>query len=76
MAEKIGIRTEFIKLDSFLKFAGACETGGQAKELVAEGVCMVNGKVCTARGTKLRPGDMVQLQEVTFEVVADENQEN
>ena len=31
------IRTEFIKLDQFLKFAGAAETGGHAKELVAAG---------------------------------------
>lgn len=30
--EVITIHTEFIKLDSFLKFAGAAETGGHAKE--------------------------------------------
>ena len=36
-AEKVVITTEFIKLDSFLKFAGLTDTGGQAKELVLEG---------------------------------------
>lgn len=30
-AEKVVITTEFIKLDSFLKFAGLTDTGGQAK---------------------------------------------
>ena len=35
--EKIAIRTEFIKLDSFLNYAGLAETGGQAKELVQAG---------------------------------------
>ena len=32
--EKIVIRTEFIKLDSFIKYAGLTDTGGQAKEIV------------------------------------------
>ena len=31
---EIAIITEFIKLDSLLKFAGAAETGGEAKEAV------------------------------------------
>ena len=32
--DKIRIHTEFIKLDALLKFAGLCETGGEAKELI------------------------------------------
>ena len=35
--EKIAIRTEFIKLDSFLKYAGLAETGGQAKDAIQAG---------------------------------------
>ena len=35
--QKILIHTEFIKLDALLKFAGLCETGGEAKELVQGG---------------------------------------
>ena len=35
--EKIRINTEFIKLDALLKFAGLCETGGEAKELIQGG---------------------------------------
>ena len=61
-AEKIEISTEFIKLDSFLKFANACETGGMAKELIAEGLVFVNGEKCLERGKKLRPGDIVSLE--------------
>ena len=33
--QKILIHTEFIKLDALLKYAGLCETGGEAKEPVA-----------------------------------------
>ena len=67
--EKIRINTEFIKLDALLKFAGLCETGGEAKELVQNGAVKVNGEVCTMRGKKLRPGDKVSFQGLDFEIV-------
>ena len=51
------IITDFIKLDALLKFAGLCETGGEAKELIQGGAVKVNGEVCTMRGKKMRPGD-------------------
>lgn len=60
--ENISINTEFIKLDAFLKFAGAVGTGGEAKIVVADGAVKVNGEVCTMRGKKLRPGDRVSYQ--------------
>ena len=59
--ETISIKTEFIKLDSLLKFAGMVQTGGEAKELIAEGLVKVNGEVCTMRGKKVRSGDTVDL---------------
>ncbi len=58
---RIAIHTEFIKLDALLKFAGLCDTGGFAKELVQQGAVSVNGAVCTMRGKKIRPGDTVQV---------------
>ena len=61
MEEKIAIKTEFIKLDALLKFAGICETGGIAKETVLNGEVLVNGEVCTMRGKKIRPGDVVSV---------------
>jgi len=55
------IKTEYIKLDAFLKFTGSAGTGGEAKELVQSGRVKVNDEVCTMRGRKLRPGDRVEL---------------
>ena len=66
---EINITTEFIKLDSLLKFAGVTETGGVAKEIIAEGRVKVNGEICTMRGKKIRPGDEVQLDEISSEIV-------
>ena len=39
----VQIRTEFIKLQDLLKFAGAVETGGDAKLSIQEGRGSVNG---------------------------------
>ncbi|MBQ9531265.1 MAG: RNA-binding S4 domain-containing protein [Eubacterium sp.] len=57
--EVVKINTDFIQLQSFLKFKGICETGGQAKEFIQDGIIRVNGEICTARGKKLRSGDVV-----------------
>jgi len=57
--ETITITTEFIKLQDLLKLAGMVYTGGEAKVLIQDGAVTVNGAVCTQRGKKLRPGDIV-----------------
>ena len=68
--EKIRINTEFIKLDALLKFAGLCETGGEAKELIQGGAVKVNGEGCTMRGKKCVPGDEIELDGRTVAVRA------
>ena len=60
-SHEIKIHTEFIKLQDLLKFAGAVETGGEAKIRIQEGEVKVNGQVCTMRGKKLYPGDWAEL---------------
>jgi len=66
---EIAIRTDFIKLDQFLKFAGCVYTGGDAKGFIQDGYVKVNGEVCTMRGKKLVPGDTVNFNEEDFIVV-------
>ncbi len=67
--EIIEINTEFIKLDSLLKFAGAAETGSVAKMFVQEGRIKVNGEVCTARGKKIKDGDVVSFMNIDYKIV-------
>lgn len=67
--EKIAITTEFIKLDALLKFAAAVGTGGEAKQVIADGMVTVNGETCTQRGKKLRKGDRVEFAGLAFEIV-------
>ena len=66
--EKLRIHTEYIKLDALLKFAGLCETGGEAKELIQVCQVKVNGEICTMRGKKCRAGDTVELDGRTVQV--------
>ena len=63
---KITIRPPFIKLDALLKFSGAAETGGQAKEMVQEGRVLVNGEPCAMRGKKIRPGDVITAGNIQY----------
>lgn len=68
--DTIQINTEFIKLDSLLKFAGMVETGGEAKELIQASQVKLNGEVCTMRGKKCVPGDEIELDGRTVAVRA------
>lgn len=68
---KINIQTDFIKLDSFLKFSGAAADGGDAKSMIAAGQVLVNGEVCLMRGKKLYEGDVVAADGAEYEVGRD-----
>ena len=64
--QNLTISTEFIKLESAMKFANAAETGGMAKAAIQEGEVSVNGEVCTMRGKKLYPGDSFSFNGETY----------
>lgn len=56
---EIKIETEYIKLDQLLKFSNLVSTGGQAKEVIQEGLVKVNGELELRRGRKIRKDDIV-----------------
>jgi len=51
---EIKIETDFIKLDQFLKFENIAGSGGEAKNMIMDGLVKVNGNTEKARGKKLR----------------------
>ncbi|PQP84096.1 S4 domain-containing protein YaaA [Paenibacillus sp. PCH8] len=70
--KQVSIRTEYIKLDQFLKLADCIPTGGMAKALLQDGLIRVNKESEERRGRKLYPGDIVEVDgEGSFEVVAE-----
>ena len=70
--EPVAITTEFIKLQDFLKFCNAVSSGGMTKNFILAEQVSVNGEICTMRGKKLRPGDVVTFDGGSW-VVADGN---
>ncbi len=67
--ETIIIHTETITLGQLLKYAGAVGTGAEAKQLINDGYCLLNGEVCTQRGKKCRSGDVVSVDGICELVV-------
>ncbi|HHY19958.1 MAG TPA: S4 domain-containing protein YaaA [Firmicutes bacterium] len=60
--QSIKIKTEIIKLEQFLKWAGLVQTGGEAKILIQEGEVKVNGAIELRRGRQLKEGDLVEME--------------
>lgn len=68
MSKKIKIDTEFITLGQLLKDAGIIATGGQAKWYLRENSVSLNGEAENRRGKKLRKGDVVVIDDQSFEI--------
>ncbi|MGL5245030.1 MAG: S4 domain-containing protein YaaA [Sarcina sp.] len=67
--QEIKINTDFIKLDSFLKWCGAVVLGSEAKMYILEELVLVNGEVCVQRGKKLRSGDTVEFEGEIYKLI-------
>ena len=66
--EIIYLRDEFIKLGQAIKSAGLVDSGVEAKEVIQEGLVIVNGEVDTRRGRKLYEGDIVSFENQTIKI--------
>lgn len=62
------VREVPIELCQFIKFGGLAESGGAAKQLVAEGGVQVNGEVETRKRKQLAEGDRVTVAGQTIVV--------
>ena len=58
---EVAIRDESIRLGQLLKLADLVEDGGEAKDVLARELVLVNGEVETRRGRQLVAGDVVAL---------------
>ncbi|SFL83654.1 RNA-binding S4 domain-containing protein [Pelosinus propionicus] len=62
--DEIGITTNTIQLDQFLKWAGIVESGGQAKLLIEDGMVFINGAQSYERRKKIKPGDIIEITNI------------
>ena len=66
--ETIRLRDEYIKLGQALKATGMVESGVEAKEVIQEGLVLVNGEIDTRRGRKLYEGDLVEFDGIQIKI--------
>ena len=71
-AQRLTIHTEFIKLQDALKYANLVYTGGEAKQVIQDGMVKVNGEACLMRGKKLYPGDKFSYMGHVIVICSDE----
>lgn len=67
--KEIKVDTEIIKLDSFLKWAGVCSQGSDAKLIIKDGRIKLNGEVELRRGKKLIKGDIIEYDGEEYKVI-------
>jgi ribosome-associated protein len=58
---EVVIDTEYISMDKLLKFSGIADTGGQAFLMIEDGIVTLNGVTVTEKRKKVRPGDVVNI---------------
>jgi len=59
----VEISREPVELYKILKFEGMVATGGEAKQVIAEGQVLVNGKVETRKRKKIVTGDTIEFEQ-------------
>lgn len=67
----IEIHTPYITLGQLLKLTDTVTSGGEAKTFLASARIAVNGKPENRRGRKLVPGDLVAVNEETYQIRAE-----
>ena len=60
--KEIKISGEYITLGQLLKLINVVATGGEVKLFLKENDVYINDKKCDKRGSKIYPGDIVELE--------------
>jgi ribosome-associated protein len=63
------LRGDFIELDNLLKVLKIAEDGARARELILEGMVLVNGEVELRVRKKLKAGDLIKSGSTAIEIV-------
>lgn len=65
---EVWVREQPIELCQLLKFSGLAGTGGEAKQVISQGLVQLNGAIETRKRCKLRAGDRVSYAGETIVV--------
>ncbi len=62
-------KEDYITLQDLLKFESIVSSGGEAKQIIADGLVKVNDEIETRRGKKLHDGDIVTIGDEVIKVI-------
>ncbi len=62
------LRDEYIELYKLIKLLDLVDSGGEAKQLIANDFVLRNGEVETRKRAKIIAGDTITIGDVTIEV--------
>ena len=63
------LKEECVELYKILKFEGLVDSGGMAKQIIADGQVIVNGEVETRKRKKISAGDRIEFSGQSIEVL-------
>jgi ribosome-associated protein len=63
------LKDEYIELCKLLKAANLVMSGGEGKEVVAQGLVTVDGQLETRKRCKIRAGQTVEFEKQTLNVI-------
>ena len=61
--------SEYIQLCDLLKTMGMCSTGGEAKNVISQGLVSVNGEIELRKRCKIKAGSVVEFNQESVKVV-------
>ena len=64
------LEADFVELYKILKFEGLADSGGMAKQAIADGQVSVNGEVETKKRKKITAGDKIVFSGQSIDVVS------
>lgn len=67
--KEIKINTDTIQLDQFLKWANIVSSGGEAKNIIKDGLIKVNDVLEQRRSKKLNIGDIIEIDGQLYKII-------
>ena len=64
------LKGEYVALCDILKIEGIAQSGGQGKQMVADGIVTVDGKTELRKTAKIRSGQLVECLGQSIQIVA------
>lgn len=63
------LENEFIELYKLIKLLDLVDSGGQAKQLIENGLVLRNGEIETRKRAKIRSGETIRIGDVTIQTL-------